>query len=299
MTSRKVVFRLGCGLFLGATLSACSHTPPKSAGHGNFGTYTKGDSVLRQDGAPEQFLTDAQIAQLSDAVPVDEPLSRYGNTSPYTVLGETYKVMSSAKGFRQNGLASWYGRKFHGQRTSSGEQYDMFKMTAAHRNLPIPCYVRVTNRDNGKSVILKVNDRGPFHSDRVMDVSWAAAAKLGMLDRGTANVSIETINPDASERPVVASAQPAPVSAPSATPEADTNQRFFVQAGAFGSAENAAALQNRLLTLAAAPVAIQRSDDPTSLHRVQVGPFSDEASAEKARDIIREASVGNPIIVKR
>jgi len=286
MTYQNTALRAGIGLLIGAALAACSHTPPRAAQSASYG---KGDFVVGKDSAPDRRLSDAEIAMLQDAVPSDEPLSRYGNTSPYTVLGQTYRVLSTPDGFRQNGQASWYGKKFHGRRTSSGERYDMYAMTAAHKNLPIPCYVRVTNRDNGKSVVLKVNDRGPFHSDRVMDVSWAAAAKLGMLDRGTANVSIETISPTRvlKEESVIASARKAP------------ETKIFVQAGAFGNRDNAAALQARLLELAAMKVDIHTSDDPMPVHRVQIGPFADEQAAMKTTQLLREAAVGSPIIVKR
>lgn len=291
MTYPKTALRAGIGLLMGAALAACSHTPPRAASGAAPvpAGVAKGDYAVRSDGPPAYRLSEAEIAMLQDAVPADEPLSRYGNSSPYTVLGETYHVMASAQGFRQNGRASWYGKKFHGQRTSSGERYDMYKMTAAHKNLPIPCYVRVTNRENGRSVILKVNDRGPFHGDRVMDVSWAAAAKLGMLDTGTANVAIETISPAKvlQEQPVIA--------APAKAPET----RYFVQAGAFGNRDNAAALQARLLELATLKVDIQTSDDPMPIHRVQIGPYHNEADAVRTTQLLREAAIGSPIIVKR
>lgn len=290
MTYQNPLIRAGVGLLVGAALVACSHTPPRAAGNAATSATpaAKGDYVVK-DGMPEYRLSEKELAMLQDAVPTEEPLSRYGNASPYSVLGETYHVMASSQGFRQNGRASWYGKKFHGQRTSSGERYDMYKMTAAHKNLPIPCYVRVTNKENGKSVIVKVNDRGPFHSDRVMDVSFAAAAKLGMLDNGTANVSIETINPASilKQQSIIAKAEkPAEV-------------KFFIQAGAFGNRENATALQNRLMELANLQVAIQTSDDPMPVHRVQIGPFPDEQSAQKTTQMLREAAVGSPIIVKR
>ncbi|RZU37039.1 rare lipoprotein A [Fluviicoccus keumensis] len=291
MTYQNPLIRAGVGLLVGAALVACSHTPPRAAGNaaGSPAKIAKGDYVVNEDGPPAYRLSEKELAMLQDAVPVDEPMSRYGNTSPYTVLGETYHVMASAQNFRQSGRASWYGKKFHGQRTSSGERYDMYSMTAAHKNLPIPCYVRVTNKDNGKSVIVKVNDRGPFHSDRIMDVSFAAAAKLGMLDNGTANVSIETINPAKvlKEQTIIAKA------------EKPAEMKFFVQAGAFGNRDNATALQARLLELASLPVNIQTSDDPMPVHRVQIGPFDDEATAEKTTRLLREAAVGSPIIVKR
>ena len=186
----------------------------------------------------------------------------------------------------QSGIASWY----HDRRTASGERFIASDFSAAHRKLPFGTLVRITTVRTGRSCVVRINDRGPFHSDRVMDVSWAAAAKLDMLHNGTANVSIETISPTRAlkEQQVIARQEPkaAPV-------------KFFVQAGAFGNRDNAAALQSRLLELASMPVNIQSSDDPMPLHRVQIGPFNDEASALKTTQLLREAAVGSPIIVKR
>lgn len=231
------------------------------------------------------------VSAVPDAEPVEEPRSKYGNKSPYTVLGATYKVLPSAKGFKQTGQASWYGKKFHGLRTSSGEKYDMYKMTAAHRNLPLPSYVRVTNLTNDKSVIVKVNDRGPFHSGRVMDLSYAAAARLDMLKTGTAKVSIEAIDPaeyHAQSRKAAAPPQ-----------ESRSKESFFVQVGAFSEAANAAALQARILDLVQAPVAIASSNDPTPVKRVQIGPFSSREDAAKVSQIIESNDLGKPIVVAR
>ena len=144
------------------------------------------------DGPPH---VDREVHHIPNATPKTEPLSKYGNPPTYSALGKRYYVMSHAKGYQSKGRASWYGRKFNGQRTSSGEPYDMFAMTAAHRSLPIPTYVRVKNLENNKEVIVKVNDRGPFVNDRVIDVSYAAAKKLGFHQAGTAKVHVEAIDP--------------------------------------------------------------------------------------------------------
>jgi rare lipoprotein A len=136
--------------------------------------------------------------KIQDAVPVDEPRTAAGNKSPYTVLGETYNVMPESTGYSQTGRASWYGKKFHGYKTSNGEIYSMYKMSGAHKTLPIPSYVRVTNLDNGRNAIVRINDRGPFHSDRIIDLSYAAAVKLDVTRTGTANVKLETITPSTS-----------------------------------------------------------------------------------------------------
>lgn len=144
------------------------------------------------DSAPNVVLDKRKI---EDATPRVEPKSRGGNPESYSVFGKRYKVMKSAKGFKERGDASWYGTKFHGRLTSNGERYDMYKMTAAHKNLPLPTYVQVTNLDNGKKVVVRVNDRGPFHKGRVIDLSYAAATKLGILKKGTGRVEVEAIDP--------------------------------------------------------------------------------------------------------
>lgn len=133
-----------------------------------------------------------------DAVPVAEPLSRYGNPEEYEVFGESYRVMDSSEGYVAEGLASWYGEEFQGRRTSSGEPFDMYLMTAAHRTLPIPTYVEVTNLENGRVAVVRVNDRGPFHSERIIDLSYVAARKLGIVGPGTAMVRVRALEPAAS-----------------------------------------------------------------------------------------------------
>lgn len=220
------------------------------------------------------------ISRIPDAVPRAEPLARYGNTSPYTVWGQSYTIMPSAKGYRETGIASWYGNKFHALRTSSGEPYDVYGMTAAHRSLPLPTYVRVTNVGNGRSVVVKVNDRGPFHSDRIMDLSYAAALKLDIVRTGTATVNIEALNPEA----------PA---APAGSSPAESLPRYFVQVGAFSRLENATALQARLQDKVYSPVEVTHD----GLHRVQVGPFLSYEDAQKMSAIIREDQFGEPRII--
>lgn len=148
-----------------------------------------------QDRGPKPEEVPADIALTPDPVVRAEPKSRYGNPGSYEVFGKRYFVLDSARGYRERGGASWYGKKFHGRRTSSGEPYDMYAMTAAHRTLPLPSYVRVTRLDNGHSVIVRVNDRGPFHDDRIIDLSYAAAARLDIIERGHARVEVEALAP--------------------------------------------------------------------------------------------------------
>ena len=149
---------------------------------------------LRNDTAPEGNF---DFSKVPDAKPVWEPLSPQGNASPYKVNGKRYRVMKSAKGYVEEGVSSWYGLKFHGELTSNGEVYNMYEMSAAHKTLPLPTYLKVTNLDNAKSIVVRVNDRGPFHSDRIIDLSFAAANRLEFADKGTARVRLEAITPDA------------------------------------------------------------------------------------------------------
>ena len=135
------------------------------------------------------------VSKIQNAVPKEEPKSRYGNPKSYVVFDKRYYVMESNKGFVEKGIASWYGTKFHGRRTSSGETYDMYAMTAAHKNLPLPTYVEVTNLKNGKKIIVKVNDRGPFHENRIIDLSYTAATKLDIVKNGTGLVEIRAVGP--------------------------------------------------------------------------------------------------------
>lgn len=174
---------------LGLTLGGCSSTPQKES----ISTY---QDYKNKEGKPAKSLYDVDVSQIPDAEPREEPFSRYGNKSPYVVFGETYNVLPTPKGYKERGIASWYGPDFHGKRTSSWETYDMFRMTAAHKSLPLPCYAKVTNLQNGKHIIVKVNDRGPFHDGRIIDLSFAAAKKLDMALDGTAQVEVEALNPD-------------------------------------------------------------------------------------------------------
>ncbi len=209
------------------------------------------------DGAPARRLDPNRIR---DAVPRAEPRSRSGNPSHYTVNGRTYHVMSSSQGYSERGLASWYGTKFHGRRTSSGEPYDMYAMTAAHRELPLPTYVQVTNLRNGRTVVVKVNDRGPFHGNRIIDLSYAAATKLGILGNGTGMVEVTALNPN----------RPAP---PPRRVQiiADRAPILYIQVGAFANRYNAEQLSHRLSNSLRIPLRIQQAGN---MFRVQIGPLS-------------------------
>lgn len=247
------------------------------------------------------------VSSVPDAQPRIEPLSRAGNRSTYEVWGKTYHVLPDATGYVQNGIASWYGEKFHGYATSNGEIYDMYKMTAAHRSLPLPTFARVTSLDNGASVIVRVNDRGPFHSDREIDLSYAAAARLGFLENGTGPVRVEAIDPvqwlaergmnSGTNTPHTSSASPTvtPVLA-TAQPPSDPqgSSAMYLQIAALGSAEGAEQLQQRLKGEISHSVRV-KSD--ANVHRVQVGPVPPAQEAQ-AREALRHAGFPQAFVVQ-
>ena len=215
------------------------------------------------DGVPDRPLTAAQVVE---PAPRADPIKAAGNTSPYVVLDQQYTVLASAEGYRERGTASWYGLKFHGRATANGEVYDAYAATAAHRSLPIPCYVRVTNLDNGLSMIVRVNDRGPFHSERIIDLSYGAAVKLGFADQGTAAVEIVALSVEGVEdrRGEVR------VSLPIAPYR-------YVQVGSFSDGSAARTLRLQLQEQLQAPVVVaQLHMADKTWHRVRVGPIDDQ-----------------------
>lgn len=223
-----------------------------------------------QDDGPE--IAPSAVLQVPDAVPRDEPPSTYGN-SPYKVFDVTYTPMRTAEGYRERGIASWYGKKFHGKATSSREPYDMHAMTAAHKTLPLPSYVRVRNLENGRAVIVRVNDRGPFLHNRVIDLSYAAAARLGILGKGTGLVEVTGVGP---ERP-----------AARASVEARPPQ-LFLQVGAFSQAINAGELRNRLESAGLKPVMVAAASAGDSvLYRVRIGPIANVAESDRVAGQLR------------
>jgi rare lipoprotein A len=205
-----------------------------------------------QDGAPSK----QKKLSFKEPVPTKEPLSRYGNPSEYSVDGRSYQVMRNSSGYKTRGVASWYGTKFHKQRTSSGEPYDMYIMSAAHKTLPLPTYVKVTNLSNGKVAVVKVNDRGPFHSDRIIDLSYAAALKLGVFPKGTAPVEIETLMGPAGQG------------------------RYYLQAGAFSTEITAKRLKEKLARITPSPVYIEHYKQH---YIVRVGPFGSKNMADNLK----------------
>ncbi len=256
----KGLIHLVCGLLL-VGCSTTGGTPPRV-----------GTTPVLKDGAPRDAPQD--LANLPDPVPKPEPRSKYGNPTSYTVAGRTYFVMNSAAGYAESGFASWYGTKFHGRRTSSGEAYDMLALTAAHKTLPIPTYATVINLDNGRRTIVRINDRGPFHDDRIIDLSYAAAVKLGYHGAGTANVRVETITFE-------------PV---------DTGRSYTLQAGAFAQLASADALHTQLKGLIDHPVSVIQTPDD-HLYRVRIGPVTGEAAVEKLKALFARYHLGTPIVL--
>ncbi|MDL0430666.1 septal ring lytic transglycosylase RlpA family protein [Marinobacter sp. TBZ242] len=254
---------------------------------------------LSRDRAPSG---DFDASGLADAKPRYEEPRRAGNKSPYNVWGKEYRVLDSNDGYVQRGTASWYGEKFHGHKTSNGEVFDMYEMSAAHKSLRIPGYARVTNLDNGRSVVVRVNDRGPFHGDRLIDLSYAAAKKLGYQGRGTARVEVAaiTVNRDGS---MTLAGKPfpdagAPVAAGRLANTGPGNEALFVQLGSFSQRNPAEALMDRARRAVANPMRVREIETASGrFHRVQVGPFRDEDEALRAQSLLENHGFGQSILL--
>jgi rare lipoprotein A len=244
------------------------------------------DRIVR-DRAPAPIHPD----DVAEAVPRLDPILAAGNSNPYTVNGVTYRLEPQARGYRAEGIASWYGQKFHGRKTANGEIFDAYGPTAAHRSLPIPCYVRVTNLDNDRSMIVRVNDRGPFHSERLIDLSYGAAVKLGFAERGTAHVRVEVIEPG---EPAVSPDVPPP-------DDDQTLQAFpyrWLQLGAFSSEVMARNLVNQLYGHLGLQAVVSEVTTATgTLYRVRLGPFETQALLVATQQRLIEASftAGQPV----
>lgn len=234
------------------------------------------------DGPPA---VERDVSQIPDAVPKLEPKSRYGNPKTYHVRGKQYSVMPSSKNYRAVGFASWYGSKFQHYRTSSGEPYDMFRMTAAHRSLPLPTYVKVTNLDNGRHVIVKVNDRGPFHEKRIMDLSYAAAKKLGITAKGTGRVEIVALDPMSYQTTLPT--------------EPNTIPHFYIQIGAFKDRSNAQRLMHRLRYFIQNPIRLERIAENQAVFRVKIGPLLTLSAAEKLRNLVKSHGIVDALTILR
>lgn len=283
MMNRIATYRVGALLLLlGAMLSGCGSAPSKSGGY------------YLDDGPGGRPPVDLDRAP--DAQPRVEPINP-ATTRPYTVLGRTYRPFARHQTYRARGLASWYGKRYHGQQTANGETYDMYSMSAAHTVLPLPSYARVTNLGNGRSVVVRVNDRGPFHDKRIIDVSYAAAHKLGFANDGSTMVEVEAILPGdeaPAMAPIVAVTEPPP------SARLDSGESgIFLQLGAFSIRDNAQAFVHRMrsdLAWMGDSIHLYMS---ASLYKVHAGPYASRQAAEvDASRIYRSLGI-SPIILNR
>lgn len=292
-----------CSTLLIAMLGGCSSTTPTS----NTDNPNAGRYQMDQDAAP---VNPQSVAHVEDAKPRYEPYSRGGNKD-YSVFGQSYKINKNTVGFRQVGYASWYGMKFHGHKTSNGEIYDMYSMTAAHKTLPLPSYVKVTNLDNGKTAVVRINDRGPFHTGRIIDLSYAAAYKLGVLETGTARVEIDAIDTK-KPKPVEVSpplaieskkTQPTPLIKSAEVPpriadndtgrpvakrtkntSTETVKPYAIQVSASKYLESSRTLSKELSQKLSVTSYI---DSNHGNHRVFLGPFTDYSMTEKMLEKVK------------
>ena len=277
------------GLTVVLTLAACSSAPSSSPTSNSGGRYS-----ITQDRAPSGQVN---LATIPEVIPAPVTRTQAGNRSPYTVLGKTYTVLPTEEGYSETGIASWYGEKFHGHKTSNGEVFDMYQASAAHKSLPIPSFLRVTNLDNNRSLIVRVNDRGPFHGDRIIDLSYAAALKLGYADRGTARVQLDAIVVNKEGRAVTYS-NSQPASAGQAARE-QVGGRRYLQVGAFSEMHSAQRVSDQLRQLTRHPVFIRsvNSGSGNVLHRVRVGPLRDNREIRELSQRVVAANLGSPYTV--
>jgi len=291
----KFPFLTQCVALSVLVLAGCASSPAPETDHSS--RYT-----IAQDRAPDGNF---DVSDLVDARPRYEAPRTAGNKSPYTVWGQKYAVINSNEGYVERGIASWYGEKFHGHKTSNGEVFDMYAMTAAHKSLRIPSYARVTNLDNGRSVVVRVNDRGPFHGDRLIDLSYAAAKKLGYQSKGTARVEVAAISVakdgtmTLAGQPFPGGGEPVPVEKVAEQAEAVAGQSaLFVQLGSFSSRSPAETLLGRARQAIEDPMRVREVNTASGrFHRVQVGPFRDADEARQAQMRLEDRGFGQSILL--
>jgi len=271
------------------SLAACSAVaPPTPIPPNSSSRYS-----IEQDRAPSRSIDPASIPNV-----VPEPIRRTmaGNRSPYSVLGKTYQVLPTEEGYRERGVASWYGEKFHGHKTSNGEVFDMYQVSAAHKSLPIPSFLQVTNLDNNRSIVVRVNDRGPFHGNRIVDLSYAAALKLGYADRGTARVELEAIIANGSDSDRAGTRN--------RIVNLETGNRAisgekYLQVGAFSDVNIAREVSEKLRVMTKRPVIISTINNIANgvLHRVRIGPVNDPGEIRRITQSVVAASLGSPYTI--
>ncbi len=278
------------------TLVACSSTSKyagsrekNAATTSTFSARAKGGGYYLDDGPPDN--PPSNLNSVPDAIPRIEAL-RSANMRPYVALGQTFTPMTSLTPYKEQGIASWYGRRYHGKQTASGEVYDMYAMTAAHPTLPIPSYVRVTNLNNGKSIVVRINDRGPFLANRVIDLSYTAAYKLDVLANGSTPVVVEAMIPGVASSTRIEKTVTTRLSS-------TQNNNIYLQLAAFGSARNA---HNFLSQIRTELPSITHKTDITNedgLYKIHTGPFSSHISAQKSAEEIAQRIAIKPILTMR
>jgi len=323
------IFRLFLSIIVILAVTSCSSTMSQPSGVSQAAAVaaakakTESRYDIKQDVGPDQH---RDMSKIPEAIPQVEPPSRGGNMSTYKVWGKSYSVMASSLGFEQRGLASWYGQKFHGHLTSNGETYDMYAMSAAHKSLPLPTYARITNLANNKSVIVRVNDRGPFHGDRVIDLSYAAASKLEYHKTGVAEVLVEAIdarqwspeleknireqrgsNVLSSQGDVYNSTQSVSTTTKTARVASNNEIRqqskrkadYYVQVAAVSKIGSALLLRNTLeQQLRRSNVFVEQAADRADLFRVLIGPVTDANSALALIQQLAELGRGQGLMIK-
>jgi len=265
--------------------------PGAAAGSGDFRDDLSRPQSSRYRDSNDSVPPPIDVSKIPEPVPRIEPRSLYGNKSPYTVLGHTYTVLPSPRGYDERGIASYYGAKFHGYKTSSLENYDMYAFSAAHKTLPLPSYARVTNLENGKSVVVRINDRGPFHENRLIDLSYAAAVKIGVWPKGTGLVEVRAIDPAHPDE----DAAPAELGAQAAVPPGGAHPAIWLQVGAFADPANADRVAGRLRSARLAPVQVSDVQvNGRDVRRVRVGPLQDVDQADRVTDQIEQLGLPRP-----
>ena len=242
-------------------------------------TDSKSKGAYYLDDGPEEVIPE-NLSSIPNATPKKEPLNKFSNR-PYKVFGKTYYPMTSLKPYTATGYATWYGKKYHGNKTSIGEVYDMYKMTAAHKTLPLPCYVKVTNLKNDKTVIVRVNDRGPFVKDRIIDLSYAAANRLEIIEKGSELVKVELIDLDKKVK------------------VSKINKQIYIQAGLFSDEKNANNLINKIKKLGTVKNENIKKIKNEDQFQVLIGPFKNNQKAKIKKDELSENFFINGFIVKR
>jgi len=281
---KRQIFRYQVFILSAIGFVACSSNQSPIEAPANNSRYS-----IEQDRAPTRPM---DLTSVPEVVPGPVRRTLAGNRSPYEVLGKTYYVLPTEAGYSQRGIASWYGEKFHGHKTSNGEIFSMYEVSAAHKSLPIPSFLKVTNLDNNRSIVVRVNDRGPFHGDRIIDLSYAAALKLGYAHRGTTRVQLDAVIVN---EPIANKDQ----SASKEVLEILSSPEMFLQVGAFSDIKSAESVSNKLRKMTSRPVFIRsiKNSKNDILHRVRIGPVDDSNEIQQITQRLVAAKLGKPYTV--